>query len=555
MSSNRMFASSPDNWFARLRAWRPEMTVERLTLLVTAFFTLFCNGLFWQAALAGRDWSQPKNWLFALAIWIALTAIHFAAFSLFANRWTVKPLLSVLLVVTAFATYYMQRYHVFYDTSMVRNVLKTDVKEAKELMTPGILPHLFLFAVLPLVVLWRSRLQLRSWKRALLLRIVWIGVAVAVAVGATLLVFQDFSALMRNQREIRHLITPGNYVVSLIRVLAADTAAAGPRKPVGKDAKLAASWAQRDKPAVLVIVVGETARAANWGLNGYARQTTPELAAMDVVNFSQVNSCGTNTEVSVPCMFSPFGRRDYNEKNIRQHESLLHVLDHAGLKVLWRDNQSGCKGVCDGLETQQVDSAKDPKLCDGERCLDEILLGGLADRLKSEKGSLVVVLHQLGNHGPAYFKRYPDAQRRFTPECTTSELGKCTRQEVVNAYDNALLYTDHFLAQTIKLLQAQTSHDAAMIYVSDHGESLGENGIFLHGLPYAIAPREQTTVPMVMWASQSYANSFGLDMNCVKQRSKQEISHDYLFSTVLGLLQVNTQVYDKNYDFAAACRR
>jgi lipid A ethanolaminephosphotransferase len=307
---------------------------------------------------------------------------------------------------------------------------------------------------------------------------------------------------------------------------------------------------------LFVIVVGETARAADWGLNpGVSRNTTPELATRDVINFPQVSSCGTNTEVSVPCLFSPQGRRNYDEDAIRSSESLLHVLARAGLRVVWNDNQSGCKGVCDGLETVRPDPAALPGLCNGERCLDEALVDRAQGLLQDTKGNLVLVLHQLGNHGPAYFKRYPATFRQFTPACESEDLSACTREEIANAYDNALRYTDHVLASTIDWLERiATEYDTALLYVSDHGESLGENGLFLHGMPYAIAPDEQTQVPMLMWFSQAYAQRTGLNLACLRKRSQAPAAHDNVFHTVLGLLDVETTVRDEALDLSANCR-
>ena len=278
--------------------------------------------------------------------------------------------------------------------------------------------------------------------------------------------------------------------------------------------------------------------------------------ASHVINFAQVTSCGTNTEVSLPCMFSLQGRRNYDEDKIRGSESLLNVLERAGLRVLWRDNQSGCKGVCTGVETQKLDSAKVPGLCDGERCFDEILTHDLDQVLADRQGNLVIVMHQLGNHGPAYYKRYPEAFRRYTPECETPDLAKCERETVVNAYDNAILYTDHVLAKTIDFLKAKSAtYDTAMLYVSDHGESLGENGLYLHGVPYSIAPKVQVEVPMTLWVSPGYAQSFALDTDCLRQRAAQPATHDNLFHSLLGMLDVRTSIYDAGLDVAAQCRR
>jgi lipid A ethanolaminephosphotransferase len=549
--------NSQSSAFSRAIAWRPTLSSDALVLLASLFFALSANGPFWRGVLDGRVFADAATWRFAAGVAVMLLAVHVLIVAPFAHRWVVKPLLALLLLVTAFASFFMQRYAVFLDPTMLRNVLRTDVKEARELLGPALALHVLAFGVLPAALLWRVRVSARPWKRALLWRIgLWFG-ALAALVGALLLVFQDFSALMRNQTGLRYLITPANYLYSLVDVLSVDAQqAARPKQPIGLDAQRGPSWPSRQRPMAFVLVIGETARAANWGLNGYARQTTPELARLPLISFSHTTSCGTNTETSLPCMFAPVGRRDYDERRIRGSEGLLQVLQRAGLRLQWRDNQSGCKGVCDGVPVLQFDAKADTALCDGERCLDQILLKGLDAAITQQGGPSVVVLHQLGNHGPAYYKRYPPELRRFMPTCDTPELRRCTREEIVNAYDNALLATDHFLAQTIALLQRlSATHDTALLYVSDHGESLGENNIYLHGLPYAIAPREQTEVPMLMWFSDGFAKSRGLDLACLAQRAKQPASHDHLFHSMLGLLDVRTALYEPPLDFTAACRR
>ena len=539
------------------RRWTPALRVETLALFAGLFFTLSSNGLFWRAAFAERDFAGAGDWLFAAGLFVTLTALHFLILLVLCNRWTAKPLLAVILIATAFASYYMASYTVFLDPSMLRNVLRTDVKEAGELFSLGMLPHLVLYGLLPLLLLIRVRVVRDAWRPALLRRALSLVLGVLILGGALVAIFQDMAPLMRNNKEVRYLITPANYLYSLARVLGSDASAATrERQQIGLDATLAPSWQTRKKPTLFVVVVGETARAANWGLSGYARQTTPQLAERDVINFAQVTSCGTNTEVSLPCMFSLQGRRNYDEDKIRGSESLLNVLERAGLRVLWRDNQSGCKGVCTGVETQKLDSAKVPGLCDGERCFDEILTHDLDQVLADRQGNLVIVMHQLGNHGPAYYKRYPEAFRRYTPECETPDLAKCERETVVNAYDNAILYTDHVLAKTIDFLKAKSAtYDTAMLYVSDHGESLGENGLYLHGVPYSIAPKVQVEVPMTLWVSPGYAQSFALDTDCLRQRAAQPATHDNLVHSLLGMLDVRTSIYDAGLDVAAQCRR
>jgi lipid A ethanolaminephosphotransferase len=538
---------SPDSRWSLLSS-------EWCILLASLFFTLFSNHRLWLAWAEGRDWRQARNWLLASALGLLLTALHSFLLGLFLTRRTVKPALAALLVVTALAAFYMERYTVYFDVSMMRNIFHTDVREARELLSPGMLGALAVFGLAPALLLLRVRVRRRPLGQALLSRGLFLLSMLLVASASTLLSFQDLSALLRNQKELRYLITPASLLVSSVQMAATEGQEAKlVRAPVGEDA-VQATAAPGAKPRLLVLVVGETVRAANWGLNGYARQTTPELAAAGVINFPQVRSCGTNTEVSVPCMFSSYGRHNYDEKAIRGHQSVLHVLEHAGVKTIWRDNQSGCKGVCDGLEVQRPGEVPGAKFCDGPRCYDEVLLNDLDRLLKDHPRDLVLVLHQLGNHGPAYSQRYPAAFRRYEPTCDQAELGKCSREQIVNSYDNAVLYTDHFLSQAIQRLRAQTSHDAAMIYLSDHGESLGEKGIYLHGLPYSIAPREQTEVPMVMWMTPGFAATSGVDPACLEKRAQQPASHDNLFHSLLGLMSVTTSVYDKSLDVSGACR-
>lgn len=540
------------------------LTVEQLLLLASLFWALVANRLFLQAALKDRVASEPGTWGFAVALLVMLAALHFLLMGLVCNRWTVKPILAVLIVGTAFATHFMQSFGVYLDPTMMRNVLRTDVAEARELFSWRLLPHLLLFAMLPLLVLWRVRIVQRPWLKAGAVRVGLLLLAAAVLVGGLLSVFQAFSSLMRNNKDMRYLITPANYVWSLTAVATASAkGAAKPRVPIGEDAQAGPRMAARSKPLVLVLVVGETARAANWQLSGYTRPTTPQLAQLGVTNFKDVTACGTNTETSLPCMFAPVGRRDYDEARIRGSQSLLHVLHRAGVGVLWRDNQSGCKGVCEGLPQEEVVHLNPPGLCADGRCMDEALLLGLDERLKAaaqpatggKPGTQLLVLHQLGNHGPSYFRRYPAAFKRFTPACEHDDLRKCSTAEIVNAYDNALLYTDHVLAKLIQQLKAAEAQvDSVLLYVSDHGESLGENNLFLHGLPYAIAPDLQKKVPMVMWLSAGAGAATGVDTACLQRRATQPAAHDHLFHTLLGLADVKTALYEKDWDLARDCR-
>ena len=541
----------------RLAAGELALSTEGVLLLASLFFALFCNGLFLSGTLAGYDLTLSGTWLLGGSLLVGLVAIHFVLLGVVATRWTTKPLLALLFVVTAFAVHFMTRYKVYLDTAMLRNVLATDVREARDLMTWSLIPQLLLYAALPIWLLSRIRLRQRSFGRALLVRAGSLLLALLVAGGAVFANFQDLASLMRNNRELRFLVTPANYLYSLTQVARSQAKEADRvREPVGADAVPGAGWSGRQKPVVMVMVLGETARAANWGLSGYARQTTPELAAeAGIINFADVSSCGTDTETSLPCIFSPWGRRAYDETRIRSSESVLDVVARAGFRVVWVDNQSGCKGVCNGVESLRPDPAKSPAQCASGECFDGALVDTLQQLVSETPGNLLIVLHQMGNHGPAYFKRYPDEFKQFTPACEDPDLPKCSNESIVNAYDNAIRYTDHVVASLVRTLREHEAHDSALLYVSDHGESLGEKGLFLHGVPFKIAPDVQTKVPMVMWFSAGFPASFALDQGCIGQVATTPLSHDHLFHTLLGLLDVKTSAYTPEMDFSAKCRR
>ncbi|HET9861921.1 MAG TPA: phosphoethanolamine--lipid A transferase [Steroidobacteraceae bacterium] len=535
---------------------RPMIRIETLLLVIVSWLVATANSSWWAAVGRDRDWWQPSNWLFLVCCFAALVLLHFALLAPFAWRRVVRPLLTAIVVLSAAAAWYMRDFAVILDPSMVQNVLRTDSHEARELLSPGMLAWVLLWSVLPVSFIWWVRLEPVSLRRALLIRAGSMLAACVLAALCLLTISRDLTSFMRNQHEARYLITPGNYLYGLALQSAhrvEDVHVA--RAPVGTDAHFV-RVAYAEPPRVLVLVVGETARAANFSLLGYPRETNPELAKAGVTAFDHVTSCGTSTEVSVPCMFSPYGRENYDERRIRNSESLLDVLARAGYAVRWLDNQSGCKGVCKGagVQYEKMGAKLAPDLCQGDECQDAILVRRLGEELAQVSVNTVFVLHMMGNHGPAYFRRYPREYRRFLPDCETAQLRECSRQQVVNAYDNAVLYTDHVLAGVIRELAGRSRRlESAMIYVSDHGESLGEHGLYLHGIPFAIAPREQTHVPMLIWLSRPLTAT-DVDLRCLRSRAHEPLSHDNLFHSVLGLMDVQTSAYRPSLDIFDGCR-
>lgn len=530
-------------------------------LLVSLTWLLLFNIPLLRAAMAeGRSGEALTDALLLASLGGVVLCTHAALLALMGPSVMLRWAVALLTLVAASAGHFIAAYGVVLDPDMLRNVLATHPGEAKELLTASFATDLVLKGVLPAVVFLRWPLHSLSWRRGLFDRVLLLGVALLGVVVSVWMSYQPLASLMRNHRELRYLVTPTNVLWSGGVALRGDMKrAAQAREPIGLDARAGGSWAARTRPLVVVLVVVETARAANWGLNAGARDTTPQLRQLPVINFGHVVSCGTNTEVSLPCMFAPVGRRDYDEARIRGQESLLHVLNRAGVQVHWLDNQSGCKGVCDGLPfelTARTASAG----CSSQGCLDDALLSGLDELLKNARGTHLRVLHMIGNHGPSYYRRYPAGFEHFQPACKDDNLHKCSVESVVNAYDNALRFTDHVLSKAIGTLQAASDRvDTALIYVSDHGESLGEKGLFLHGLPYRIAPAEQTRVPMIWWLGPGLDAAIGTPDGCtekaLRKAAQGDVAHDHLFHSLLGLMDVRTGLYEARLDVLADCRK
>ncbi|WP_454912810.1 phosphoethanolamine transferase [Variovorax gossypii] len=305
---------------------------------------------------------------------------------------------------------------------------------------------------------------------------------------------------------------------------------------------------------MLVLIVGETARAANFSLGGYARETNAALASRDILYFQNVVSCGTDTATSLPCMFSGLGAEDFSVRKARERENVLDVLLRTGVSVQWLDNNSGCKGVCARVPTQQMPTSGIDGLCGEDACQDEVLTRSLEERLSEVKQDTAIVLHQMGSHGPAYYRRYP-APGKFQPTCDTNRIQSCDRQALVNTYDNTIEYTSQNIARIVEAARARAlAMDIAVLYISDHGESLGERNIYLHGLPPMLAPSEQTHVPMLAWLPAQTQDRLKLPLSCLASVTGQKYSHDNLFSTLLGFFGVATAAYRADLDMLAIGR-
>ena len=536
----------------KLKAVRPEW----VTLFASAFLLTGFNFVLWQH-LFDITAADGKGIAMRIAFWVMIFAAYNIVLTLLAFRPVLKPVLTLLFMVSAGVAYFMSQYGVMIDAGMFRNFAETNATEVRDLLSLKLLAYIVFLGVLPSWLLWKVPVNYRRWHRELLSKVVVSVASAAVIGGVALANYQGLSSLFRNHHEIRLMLVPSNYIGASAGYLREQVASAQqPFVTIGDDAQRNVAVQNHPRKSLTVLVVGESARAENFGILGYDRDTTPKLdKEAGLIAFTDVHSCGTETAVSVPCMFSNMGRKDYDASKAKNEEGLLDVLKRAGIEVIWRDNQSGCKGTCDRVTLQDVSNLKDPALCANSECRDEILLQGLQSFIDHLDKDTVLVLHQMGSHGPEYFKRYPKEYERFTPVCESNALNNCSRESIVNGYDNTLVYTDHVLSSLIDVLRSnQDKVDTAMLYLSDHGESLGEYNLFLHGTPYMLAPEQQKHVAMLAWFSDSYQKSYSVDTHCLQMSRDKPLSQDNLFHSMLGLLEVQSKVYQPDLDMFAGCR-
>jgi len=440
----------------------------------------------------------------------------------------------------------MDTYNIVIDHTMIQNTVQTNLNESLDLFSMSLVMYLFLLGVLPSFIVYKLNIEYASFQKELWSKIKTIFFSLAI-IGILIFIFTKFyTSFFREHKSLRFYTNPTYAIYSLGKYINSTISNQNiVIQPLGLDAKVNNGTNKK----LSIMIVGEAVRADRFSLNGYDRQTNPLLEEESIINLGNFSSCGTSTAVSVPCMFSQYSRSTYSHKKGLSSQNVLDVLNHTdNIDVLWRDNNSDSKGVALRVTYQDFRRPKTNTICEGNECRDVGMLVGLQEYInKSDKDNIFIVLHQMGNHGPAYYKRYPREFEKFTPVCKTNQLEKCSVEEINNAYDNSVLYTDYFLSEVIKLLkQNDSTYETAMVYMSDHGESLGEKGLYLHGLPYFMAPKTQTHIPALMWFGENTQQAINIEQ--IKRNANNTYSHANLFHTILGLMNVETSVYKESLD-------
>lgn len=505
---------------------------QRIILLVALGIATLCNMTFF-SKLFHYAFGE-HNYFLAFSAPFILTLIFIGILNLlllFTHKTLFKLMMVLLIFTGALSSYFMDTFGTIIDANMYTNALQTDSAEVLDLLTPKLFLYLGVAAILSFWLLFKAHISFSSYTKEFIQK-AFVGIlSLSLICGLYMSFSKSYSSFFRNHHELKMYLNPSYPIASFVKFAYAKIKP----KPQFMAIALDATRLGNEKKKLVVFILGETARAQNFSLSGYEVPTNPLLSKRnDIVFLNNFASCGTATAISVPCMFSKFGRINWSEEK-ESYENVVDVLAKTGVRVIWRDNNSG------------GDKAVAKRISDvvqyGGKSFDDVLLNDFQANLDKAYEDTFVVLHQEGSHGPTYFKRYPDAFKKFTPTCDTQELDKCSHEQIVNTYNNTILYTDYIINETIKLLKAnEDKYDTTLIYVSDHGESLGENGVYLHGLPYMIAPEAQKHVPALFYFGDNQKTAH------LALKENARFSHDNLFHTLLGRFAINTTEYKPELD-------
>ncbi|MDC1080871.1 phosphoethanolamine--lipid A transferase EptA [Flavobacteriaceae bacterium] len=490
-------------------------------ILIISTLNLFLFHLpVYRFSVENYDGENLDKVLLILSLAVLILALNALVFYLvlFISRSIGKFFLVLFTNINAIAVYFINTYNVIIDKTMIGNVLNTNFDESTSFLSFGFVLYLVLLGIIPSILIIKTKIIKEGYKKTLkhiLLTFIFIA-------GLAYVNSSNWLWIDKNSKALGGLAMPWSYVVNLNRFYY-HKSQENQEQILLPDATL-----KDDEKSVVVLVIGESARSQNFSLYGYEKETNPLLTKMNKVYSYKANSCATYTTAGVKCILE-------HENSSKLNEILPNYLFRNNVEVIWRTNNWGEPNVRIKNYQKKVDLKKQ---CLGEGCeYDEILLNNLEEQIQaSKKNKILIILHTSTSHGPTYYKKYPPKFNKFKPVCKVVELGKCTQEELINAYNNTIVYTDYILATLINNLKQLVEYNSLMIYVSDHGESLGEKNLYMHGIPKSIAPKEQLDIPFIVWQSNDFK----------KLKKNEFLSQHHVFHSVLDFLAIESPIYNKN---------
>lgn len=522
----------------------PNFKVSSFTfnIIISLFLFITYNFLFFE-----KIYASSGNLFTSLHVIISVFALLIAVVNIILCKYTTKFFVIFFCLVNSIVFYFMVTYRFAIDGIMLLNIIGTDPAEAKDIFNFKLVGYFLLLGVLPSLFIYKTQIYYDTFRKEVKKRGISIAVCLCIAVSVMFPNVQYRMFVLRHQKDLKNFLLPVNYIGAVISVTKMLNVYQPDFVHIAEDAVFEPYW-DNGKKNLIVFIAGETARAANFSLGGYEKHTNEPLDPYieDIIYFDDVRSCGTSTAQSLPCMFSKDGHGVFKPGSSAYIENVLDVIQKSGYDVIWRGTNTGyCYGNCDRVQTEFYN-----ELFPEED--DLILLYNFEEKIAEQENDIVFVFHQQGSHGPAYYRRYSPEYEKFTPACGSKTIGDCPHEEFINAYDNTIVYTSALIAQTIEKLKALSDrYNVALIYVSDHGESLGENGIYLHAMPYELAPIEQIHVPLLIWLDEENAKNLNINRDAMKAKKSERYSHDNMFHSLLGIAGISTKEYNKDLDLFA----
>ena len=493
--------------------------VQFVSIASVANFLLF-HYPFFKYVFNALDYKSLGGIFIIVSLVIAMLVVNAFVLYLifFLSRFVGKVLLAFFFIVNAIVVYFVITYNVIIDLTMIGNIINTSYEEASSFFSFRLILYLIVSGLIPIIPVIRVKIIKDTFKKFVInfsLTLIFLVVLVLVNGG-------NWRWIDKNSTKLGSLALPWCYMVNISRFYINKS------KENSKEILLPNARIMDNTKSIAVLVIGESARSKNFSLYGYEKLTNPLLSKIENLRAFNAISCATYTTAGIKCILEHTNSR-------KLYEILPNYLYRNNVDVIWRTTNWGEPPVHIKNFVKKEDLREG---CEKPDCnYDEILLKGLKEEiLASKKDKIFIVLHSSTSHGPSYNMKYPPEFEKFAPVCESVELGECSEGELVNAYDNTIIYTDYILASLIKDLKELKEYSSTMLFVSDHGESLGEYNLYMHGIPTAFAPKEQLEIPFLVWVSDGSK----------KLKPNEELSQHHVFHSVLNYLAIESPVYDEN---------
>jgi len=497
-----------------------ELKLTHFVILMSAINFVFFHWPFYTFVFKNVEYSSFHGISIIVSLIILMLVVNAFLFYIlfFLFRKVGKVLLVLFFIGNALSVYFINTYGVIIDETMISNVFNTNYEESSSFFSFKMVLYLLFMGILPSIYIIKVKIINTHWKTFLkTISLTLLFIAVVAFANASNWLWID-----KNSKSLGGLAMPWSYSANTWLYYFHK------HKQNEKEILLPNATIKDKQKSVVVLVIGESARSQNFSLYGYKKNTNPLLSKMPNLFHFNATSCATYTTAGV--------------KGILQHtpsddlyEILPNYLYRNDVEVIWNTSNSGEPPL--HIEKYQNREALMPR-CKGDGCnYDEILLTNLKEQIAaSTKNKILVVLHTSTSHGPTYSKKYPSPFEAFKPVCNSVELGNCTHDELINAYDNTIVYTDYILSKVIADLKELKDFQSTMIFVSDHGESLGEKNLYMHGVPLSFAPKEQYEIPFIVWLSNGSP----------KVKSNQTLTQYHVFHSVLHFLHIQSPIYKED---------